>query len=749
LTIQNNSFEAQSVNAGTYVVENPTGWSVSGPSAGVVALVHPNATDGRGFGNIPVSSMDGSNYCQIYSTGNNDNGIVYQDTGFKYRAGVNYTLTAAFGRENNPFPVGSLVFYNSALVAIASNQISSANLTLGSFKDFSVTYTGTGSEGGNGDIVVGFNLVGATLGSAFDFDNVRLASPPVITSLPVSQTTVSGGTVSFRVGASGTGPLSCLWQAGPLGGPYTNLANGGQISGANTNILTITNVTTNWALAYQVIVTNSYGSVTSTPPAILTILDLPIITVSPASQAVVVGSPVSFGVTASGTGPFGYQWQANGGTGFTNLLNGGLVSGANSNVLSIASVTTNWASAYQVIVTNYFGAVTSSPAAVLTVTTISPITNVLIDVNFVTSGAATQTGAAVLGFSNDVWNALSASTSTITNSAGSLLGGVGLTLSNQGGFKNSGGSAMDAATTPLMQAYAYGTTAPASVTVSLTGLASYTNCAFTLVVYGAGDTSGQGIALRLTGGATGGNTASNLTTSAASRQISAGIGIAYQTFTGLLTNGSLTFVATNNGSIYTIVNGFQLQLVLPQTVSTNANLTSLVLNPTLSFTPAFSSNGLSYMATAAYGSSPTVTVVNANANATNQLIYNGATNMLASGEASAALTLNPNPAVTNVVLLQVTAQDGVTKQTYTVNLVQLPNQSKPVLTSGVSNGTLTLTWPVDHLGYRLLTQTNNLNLGVSTNPNDWTAVPGSTMTNTMTISIIMSNLDEYYRLVYP
>ena len=748
IAIQNYSFEAQSVNAGTYAVENPTSWSVSGPSAGVVALVHPNATDGRGFGNIPVSSMDGSNYCQIYSTGNNDNGIVYQDTGFKYRAGVTYTLTAAFGRENNSFPAGSLVFYNSALVAIASNQISSANLTLGLFKDFSVTYTGTGSEGGNGDIVVGFNLVGAPSGSAFDFDNVRLASPPVITSQPLSQTIAAGGTVSFRVGASGSSPLSCGWQAGPLGGPYTNLANGGQILGANTNILTITGVTTNRALTYQVIVTNVYGSLTSTPPAILTVLDLPIITVSPASQAVVAGSPISFVVNASGTGPFGYQWQANGGTGFTNLLNGGLVLGANSNVLSIASVTTNSALAYQVIVTNYFGAVTSSPAAVLTVTTINPITNMLIDVNFVTSGATTQTGAAVLGFSNDVWNALSASTSSITNSGGSLLGGVGLTLTDQGVFKNSGGSAMDAATTPLMQDYAYGTTGPSTVTVSLSGLAQYTNCAFTLVVYGAGDTNGQGIALRLTAGVTGGNTVSNLTTSATSRQISAGIGIAYQTFMGTLTNGTLTFVATNNGSIYTIVNGFQLQLVSPPTVSSDAYLTSLALSPAGILYPTFASNTFVYYATNAYGASPSVTITNANLNATNRLIYKGTTNVLASGVTSSALVLTLGQ--TNVLQVQVTAQDGVTLQSYMVAVTELPNQaSPPNLIASVTGGTMNLSWRPDRLGYRLLMQTNNLNLGLSINSNDWGTVPGSTTTNLLAIPIVTTNLDEYYRLIYP
>jgi hypothetical protein len=103
-----------------------------------------------------------------------------------------------------------------------------------------------------------------------------------------------------------------------------------------------------------------------------------------------------------------------------------------------------------------------------------------------------------------------------------------------------------------------------------------------------------------------------------------------------------------------------------------------------------------------------------------------------------------------VVQVQVTAPDGVTMQTYTVNVTQLPNQStQPGLTNSVSNGTLNLTWGPDCLGYRLLVQTNNLNLGVSGNSNDWATVTGSTATNTMAIPIVSTNLNEYYRLVYP
>ena len=102
---------------------------------------------------------------------------------------------------------------------------------------------------------------------------VNPSQVPVITVEPVSQSIYLGQTTSFSVAATGTGTLAYQWQAtNSAGGGFTNLTDGGQISGSSSNTLMITGVTTNWALSYQVIVTNSLGSVTSTPPATLTIL---------------------------------------------------------------------------------------------------------------------------------------------------------------------------------------------------------------------------------------------------------------------------------------------------------------------------------------------------------------------------------------------------------------------------------------------------------------------------------------------
>ena len=75
--------------------------------------------------------------------------------------------------------------------------------------------------------------------------------------------------------------------------------------------------------------------------------------------------------------------------------------------------------------------------------------------------------------------------------------------------------------------------------------------------------------------------------------------------------------------------------------------------------------------------------------------------------------------------------------------------SAPTLTNSVSGGNLSLTWPAANIGWRLLMQTNNLNKGVSGNTNDWATVTGSTTTNSVSIPIVETNLNEYYRLVYP
>ena len=86
--------------------------------------------------------------------------------------------------------------------------------------------------------------------------------PPVITSQPTPQTVLAGGTASFSVTATGTAPLAYQWRF-----------NGTNLAGATNTSHAIVNAQTSHAGSYSVVVSNPYGSVTSSN-AVLTVQSL-------------------------------------------------------------------------------------------------------------------------------------------------------------------------------------------------------------------------------------------------------------------------------------------------------------------------------------------------------------------------------------------------------------------------------------------------------------------------------------------
>ena len=83
--------------------------------------------------------------------------------------------------------------------------------------------------------------------------------PPVIVVQPRSQTATPGATVTFNATAGGSPPLSYHWQL-----------NSANLAGATNSSLALTNVQFANAGVYRVVVSNSLGSVTSSP-AVLTV----------------------------------------------------------------------------------------------------------------------------------------------------------------------------------------------------------------------------------------------------------------------------------------------------------------------------------------------------------------------------------------------------------------------------------------------------------------------------------------------
>ncbi len=220
--------------------------------------------------------------------------------------------------------------------------------------------------------------------------------------------------------------------------------------------------------------------------------------------------------------------------------------------------------------------------------------------------------------------------------------------------------------------------------------------------------------------------------------------------TNLYDGGSLTInLAAGSNSVPLSLQPSECQVfaTLPP-AATNALLSGLSLSAG-GLIPDFAFGTRNYSVTNAFVNNPVqLTATSADPNATLLLSFNGGTfSPLQSGVPNLPETLSLNPPLNTLTVL-VTAQDGGTNS-YTVNVTQQPSQTPPPLTSSVSGGLLTLTWPSDHVGYRLLVQTNNLNQSVSRNPNDWGTVNGSTTNNIQIIRIDGLILDEFYQLIYP
>lgn len=63
-----------------------------------------------------------------------------------------------------------------------------------------------------------------------------------------------------------------------------------------------------------------------------------------------------------------------------------------------------------------------------------------------------------------------------------------------------------------------------------------------------------------------------------------------------------------------------------------------------------------------------------------------------------------------------------------------------------NGGNLDLSWPSDHVGWRLQVQTNSLATGLGTN---WSDVPGSAAVDNVSLPMGKDNGAVFFRLVYP
>jgi uncharacterized repeat protein (TIGR03803 family) len=167
---------------------------------------------------------------------------------------------------------------------------------------------------------------------------------------PASRTNYANSTATFNAPWFGPESLNYQWQRNGA-----NLSDGGNISGATSSSLTIGSVSDTDAANYRAVVSNAFGSVT-TSNATLTVNDSLVVVSEPQSQTVLLGGSVSFSFTVYGAAPFVFQWYFNGSP-LSPLL-----TQSNVGTITLPNVNANQAGYYQVEAINANGGLWSSDA---------------------------------------------------------------------------------------------------------------------------------------------------------------------------------------------------------------------------------------------------------------------------------------------------------------------------------------------------------------------------------------------------
>lgn len=262
---------------------------------------------------------------------------------------------------------------------------------------------------------------------------------PYITSQPVNTVVAQGNATTLSVTANGSPTLAYQWYRS--GTPVGNI---GDFSGAQTPVLTITNAHVADSDSYTVVITNAFGSITSSVATLL-VTPAPFIVTqpSPTNVTVYAGNSINYNVGVVGNSPLVYQWYR----GTT------AISGANSSNFTFAA--TSGTNTYKVVITNSFGAVTSVVTTVIARQFVAPPTGFVVNFNAAPGSAAANVYAGPGAYAdnpanlNTNWNPYSGISGTATALAFDTASNQTLVTSTLiFGFNNTGVTASPPGTPP-------------------------------------------------------------------------------------------------------------------------------------------------------------------------------------------------------------------------------------------------------------------------------------------------------------
>ena len=203
----------------------------------------------------------------------------------------------------------------SLIDLVDGGGISGSTTSTLTISNVSLTNAGTYS-------VIVSNLAGAVHSAGASLI-VLTGQPPVVISHGSNQTVLPGAPASFTVATAGDPPFSYFWQV-----DGTNLTDGGGISGSASNTLSISPTADTSAGTYSIVITNSFGSVTSA----VAVLNVTAVT----KAGVRLETLYSFDTNAFGVNPIAGLLRANDGTFYGTTRNGGI-----SNAGTVFRFTTN------------------------------------------------------------------------------------------------------------------------------------------------------------------------------------------------------------------------------------------------------------------------------------------------------------------------------------------------------------------------------------------------------------------------
>lgn len=167
---------------------------------------------------------------------------------------------------------------------------------------------------------------------------------PTIALQPMSGTYNAGTNLTLSITANGSSPFSYQWYQ-----------NNNSLPGATNADLALVGLTPSDQGAYYVVITNSFGAITS-QLAQITVFASPVVAQqTPAAARIFAGTSPTLRVSATGPGPLSYQWT----------LNGNAIPGAMSSDYTINNVQA--AGTYGCTVTNAYGATSITPVSLTVV----------------------------------------------------------------------------------------------------------------------------------------------------------------------------------------------------------------------------------------------------------------------------------------------------------------------------------------------------------------------------------------------